>query len=231
MRLLVDSLIALMLVAILAGVLWHYRGQQRLVDDYQFVHTALDRLHDQTLYHKAMDDVTLTEAGFPRKIQPGWFGTKLPVNVLVPTTHPWMDIAPAGDSSTDPPDPVITNPKQAGIWYNPNNGIFRARVTRQLSDEATLEMYNRLNGTSLSSLPDDTTPSTRAPLAYRPGLPIGHDAASERHAAFQASLHDTPRQTKSAVSSQPAPGTSPHAHRNAASDRKPRPTLLSKPAP
>lgn len=229
MRLLVDSLIALMLVSILAGVLWHYRRQQRLLNDYQFIHNALDRLHDQTLYHKALGDVKLNAEGFPEQIKPRWFGDHLPVNVLVSTSHPWMDIAPADDTSTEPPDPVITDRHQAGLWYNPNNGIFRARVTRQLSDEATLQMYNRVNGTSLTSLPDDDDTRNRAPLAHHPKVTIPHQKASA--AALQKSL--APDKTGAHAASRPTTGRpTGSASRGAASAHSPKTgfTISSKPA-
>ena len=37
-------------------------------------------------------------------------------------------------------------------WYNPANGAFRARVPQQSTDQETIDLYNRVNGTSVTSL-------------------------------------------------------------------------------
>lgn len=216
-RLIVDSLIAMMLVAILAAVLWHYRSEQRLMKDYHFIHTVLDQLHDQTLYHKALGDVKLNAEGFPTQISPKWFGDQLPVNIMVPLSHPWMDIAPPNDQNTNPPDAIITSSKQAGLWYNPNNGIFRARVAPQISDEATLKMYNRVNGTALAALPNANEPlGSRAPLAWKFTSKTPNGAPTPT-AAVRNAQHHTPQ-----------PRTRPTLVRP---ETKPRPTLVGKPAP
>ena len=91
--------------------------------------------------------------GFPRYISPEWFvADGLPMNATVPGRHPWLDVAPPDDHSDHPPDPVITWEGQAGIWYNPNRGVFRARVMPQWSETATLHLYNLLNDTELTRL-------------------------------------------------------------------------------
>jgi hypothetical protein len=40
----------------------------------------------------------------------------------------------------------------AAFWYNPYKGILRARVPYDISDERALDLYNRVNGTSVSSI-------------------------------------------------------------------------------
>lgn len=178
MRLIVDSLIALMLVAILATVILHYRHEHRELEQIRFVHESLARLHEQATFHRAMTQVqhardTLerpdraaeAEAAFPERISPEWFDGTLPLNVLVPTRHPWLDLAPPGDHHDHPPDPVLESPDQAGFWYNPQRGIFRARVPAQFSSERTLALYNRVNGTALLALPSDNA-SDREPRSH-----------------------------------------------------------------
>lgn len=175
MRLIVDSLIALMLVGILGTLLWHHRGQQRELERYQFMHQALARLHDQATYHRALGDVECAQEGFPLRIAPGWFGDEMPVNILVSTQRPWLDVAPPGDEHDHPPDPVIEHDDQAGFWYNPTRGVFRARVAPQLTDQQTLALYNRVNGTALLSLPESDE-HHRAP---QPHHPLARVAAAE----------------------------------------------------
>ncbi|MEQ9460585.1 MAG: prepilin-type N-terminal cleavage/methylation domain-containing protein [Phycisphaeraceae bacterium] len=37
-------------------------------------------------------------------------------------------------------------------WYNPLNGSFRARVPEQATDQETIDLYNRVNNTGVTSL-------------------------------------------------------------------------------
>lgn len=153
MRLLIDSLIALMLVGILAGILVYHQHEAQELKRYRQVHEALAHLHEQALYHGALGAVDTSPTGFPLTISPLWFEGHVPLNVSVPGRQPWLDIAPVGDNNDHPPDPVCERADQAGFWYNPNRGIFRARVTPEISQTATLEKYNRVNGSFLKALP------------------------------------------------------------------------------
>lgn len=155
MRRVIDILIVLMLMAVLFGLVWHYRNEQKNVSDFRAVHDAISRLYEQALMQGSLEDHT-TRGGFPLMMQPKWFGEMLPVNVLVPEIQPWIDIAPIGDQADHPPDPVIISDEQAGFWYNPNRGLFRARVMPQFSEDETLDAYNQLNNTALKVLPRDS---------------------------------------------------------------------------
>ena len=53
MRLIIDSLIALMLVALLVGVIYNGRNQRHQSAQSQTIAQALGRLHEQVLYHGA----------------------------------------------------------------------------------------------------------------------------------------------------------------------------------
>lgn len=152
-RLLIDGLIALLLVGVLASAVPYFRERQRWNEQYISVQRALARLYEQATYHGVMQVHEVRGEGelvFPATISPMWFaGEGLPVNVAVPGRQPWLDIAPLGDFSDHPPDPVVTRADQAGIWYNPNRGIFRARVMSQWTEAATVELYNKYNDTTL----------------------------------------------------------------------------------
>ena len=171
MRLIIDTLIAVMLIALLTTVLMQREAGQLRVDRAQQVHQSLVRLREQAVYHGALGQVKVSKAGFPLTVSPKWFGMHgLPTNVMAPGRQPWLDIAPPGDTGAHPPDPIITGPRQAGLWYNPNLGIVRARVRQNVSSTRALANYNRLNGTSMSDFPrggdPDRTP-TPHPLQQR----------------------------------------------------------------
>ena len=138
-RLLVDGLISLLLVGVLVCVVLFHREQDKMSRHYQTVRDALAVLHEQAFYHSVLNkDDEADVKGFPRTISPLWFRAEgVPLNATVPGRQPWLDIAPEGDDGYHPPDPVITQVDQAGFWYNPNRGIFRARVMPQWSSTAT----------------------------------------------------------------------------------------------
>lgn len=163
MRRVVDMLIVMLLVAVLVGLVWHYRHEQADLDDYRKVHEAISKLYEHALFQGSIEEQT-TQAGFPLMIQERWFAGNLPINVAVHPDQPWLDIAPLGDNADHPPDPVINTGEQAGFWYNPNRGLFRARVMPGFTDDETLEHYNQLNNTALKHLPRDDKPE-RQPIS------------------------------------------------------------------
>lgn len=182
MRLLIDSLIAVMLIGILAGVLLHHRAAQQHAQRLRLVHDALAQLHEQAVFHAALADRhgddeadVVYRPGFPTRIDSAWFPGGIPRSALAGVAHPWIDTAPHGDLSRHPPDPTLERSAQAGFWYNPALGIFRARVPRQITEKATLDLYNHLNGSSLTALPRDDNPARR-PIAQEWANRVSHQS-------------------------------------------------------
>lgn len=178
MRLIIDTLIALMLVLALAGIILHFRQEQFRIGQCRMVQQSLLKLQETTVYRRALGEADLNVYGNPATVSPLWFTDGVPTNFNIPGRHPWIDMAPSGDMGDNPPDPVITRPEQAGFWYNPNRGIFRARVSPQFTDNATLDLYNLINGTAMASLPVGHDLASRTPV---PGIaaPIpGADAGA-----------------------------------------------------
>lgn len=169
MRLVIDSLIATMLVMLLAGVVWAHRTGRQIEESQQHVYDALAVLHEQTVYHGALGDAELSDTGFPQQIAPSWFGDRMPFNRFADARRPWIDVAPPGDMGEHPPDPIINelDRDQAGFWYNPNRGVFRARVPALTTDAETLALYNDVNNASLGDLPLQID-EARQPLAHVP---------------------------------------------------------------
>ena len=155
MRLAIDSLIALLLVGVLGLVLADYRVGAEKLERTSAVHLALARLSEQARGHAALPGSGTAGQNtpvFPPIISPAWFRSDLPLNVLA-AQAPWLDVAPAGDQSDNPPDPVLTSSAQAGFWYNPSRGLVRARVPAQRGGQETLELYNQINNCALKVLP------------------------------------------------------------------------------
>ena len=156
MRPLIDSMILMLVVTLLVGVVSYRKAAERREGELATVRQGLAHFDDKLAFQSALWQSEAEEAGeFPPQVMPEWFKDDMPSNPLAVGDRPWIDIAPAGDYRDQPPDPLAEDAGQAAFWYNPNLGIVRARVPRQVSHRLTLELYNKVNGTSLRALPVD----------------------------------------------------------------------------
>ena len=173
MRRVVDILVVLSVLATAGVILQHRRAQTQPEDRETGVRQSLTRLYERASYFGALsqtegDATTL----WPSEVLTSWFGSDLPTNAMLSGVEgvigrPWLDLAPPGDEAVHPPDPVAVELSQAQFWYNPELGIFRARVPATLGEQDALSLYNRLNGVDLAELHRDASPERR-PLAYQP---------------------------------------------------------------
>ena len=152
MRLLIDSLVALMLAGVLAGVVVASREDENLE---RRVHEASQDLW--TIQQEVLVRAALQREGRvqnpPEIVRESWFGGELPTNSLLDEQRPWVDLATKAERTLQHPiDKAALDGTAARFWYNPANGTVRARVPLQLSDEDTLDLYNRVNGTDLTRL-------------------------------------------------------------------------------
>lgn len=153
MRLLRDTLVALMLVAILAGIVWHNRGDQSRQAMLDGVREDVRRFQQQVLLQATLDEVEQSERGYPATVDPEWFCGDLPSNDLLGPQHPWLEIAgPEQRNLHHPPQLMAGEEHLAKFWYNPLTGSVRARVPVGISDARALEMYNYINDSELPSL-------------------------------------------------------------------------------
>jgi hypothetical protein len=153
LHLLRDTLVALMLVGILAGIVWHNHGdceRQALLDQ---VREEVRRFQQQILLQATLGEVEQSERGYPATVDPKWFAGCLPANDLLGPGHPWLEIAgPEQRSLRHPPQLLADDEGLAKFWYNPSTGSLRARVPVGISDAAALETYNYVNDSDLPSL-------------------------------------------------------------------------------
>ncbi len=153
MRLVHDSLVALMLTAILGGVVYYNRANRETERTLELAHSEVRRLHSQIMLQGALETTELTQRGYPATVKPEWFHGNVPLNPLLPPGHPWLEVAPASQQKLrHPPKAVAARSSAAQYWYNPYTGDVRARVPVGISDAAALKQYNRINDSSLTSL-------------------------------------------------------------------------------
>lgn len=149
MRLIVDTMLALLLIAVLGGILWYQRGQEQWLDKVTAVQEALRAVESKALYYGALGDVDSTQRGYAMRVDAAWFDP-LPVNLLfADEARPWMDTVLPEDGEAFNPARITAEGNVAAFWYNPYRGIVRARVPMQLTQGATIELYNLVNGTSV----------------------------------------------------------------------------------
>ena len=153
MRLIIDSLLALMLVGVLAGVGLHYRHERQVEQQLSATRAEVRRFQAQIMLQAALEKVPLSQRGYPATIDIKWFGGNLPTNLLLGPAYPWVEIA--SETERDRLHPIrrmATNRKLAQFWYNPNTGVVRARVPDRVSDATALRLYNQINDSHVAQV-------------------------------------------------------------------------------
>lgn len=194
MRIVIDIMIGLMVVSVIVGGVYLYASRAQEDNQVQAVKTALAQLEQQAAYHQTVQSAIAQRDVLLVHIHEQWFGEDVPANVLLDSDRPWIDLAPPGDLGEHPPDPVVYGQEQAGFWYNPTTGVFRARVRPASSEAQTLALYNEVNGTALPGfepIPD----TTRQPLAHVPGTTPAKQYASMANKAWAEPVADEPLAT------------------------------------
>lgn len=154
MRWIRDIVLLLVLLAVGSGVA--YYRMEETENDKAVEKTAADarRLGTEIRYRAATKNAELNGRGWPTSVAPEWFDTTdAPTNALVGDEHPWVEIAsPEMAGFTHPQIRMAINKQLAGFWYNPYQGIVRARVPVMMNDSDATELYNRVNATTIASI-------------------------------------------------------------------------------
>lgn len=164
MRLFMDSVIALMLTAILAGVVWYRKVDQTNHTMRETARSEVRRFQQQIALQSALAQVERNDRGYPLTVDPDWFKGSLPMNPLLGVNHPWLEVAaPDQKDLLHPPNRIASSSLLAKFWYNPAAGVVRARVPAEVSDAAALELYNFVNESVLTDLFSEGKAATPAP--------------------------------------------------------------------
>lgn len=175
MRRIVDIVALITLIAGCIGLGYWYllsRSEEHLIE-----RTAghLQRLDREVRVRAGMSLGDSKLRSYPTTIDPEWFGDDPPRNSLLSAgltgERPWMEIAREDQAElTDPPVRIALTSQDAAFWYNPALGIVRARVSSNVSDKRALEIYNRINGTTLTSI-HRLVPESEDPPAVEASAP------------------------------------------------------------
>lgn len=150
MRLIINTLMALMLLGLAAGVILHHHHKRDLEERVRTTRAEVERFQSQIMLQAAMERVALTQRGYPQTVEPEWFDGDLPSNDLMGETYPWVEIAKSSRRDRlHPVNRMATTHEVAQFWYNPYTGVVRARVPDSVSDATALRLYNRVNHSEL----------------------------------------------------------------------------------
>jgi len=153
MRLIIDALVALMLAGILVGVVMYNRQREEHAGQIKATREAIHQIEQHLKVQIAMEKVELTDAGWPRTIDPQWFPLQQPRNLLLSDGRPWVEVIGPQDRHLQHPRSITGDDRSlAAFWYNPYQGIIRARIPAGLTDVETVSLYNQVNSTAISSI-------------------------------------------------------------------------------
>ena len=161
MRWLRYIMVAVALAGAVGAYLFHRASEQREQLAVDATRDAVADIKRKMRFLIATEEIEVNEAGWPEVIDPRWFEGEPPRNIVLGARHPWLEVATTLEYALDhPAQRVAINEQLAGLWYNPAKGIVRARVPQTVSDQNTIDIYNRINGSSITEL-FDSSPKKR----------------------------------------------------------------------
>ena len=190
MRWVRDLALLLVIAALVGGVLVHLRRSRDQEQMVQQAAAEVMRMETEVRYRSATRSADLNTRGWPVTIDPKWFTeSRPPMNLLVSQSRPWVEVAgPDQAGLLHPRARVAVEESLAAFWYNPYQGIVRARVPVMMSDEHTVEVYNRVNSCFIPSIfwhekaiptPDILTPTPTEQTDHATSNPSHGGSAAE----------------------------------------------------
>jgi hypothetical protein len=153
MRWIRDIALLVLIIGLGAGVIWWQ--QERREEQAKLDKTTADtqRLEREVRFRAATKTGELNARGWPVTVDPVWFELDPPQNLMVTEDRPWVEIAPEEEAGlTHPRIRMTLDDHTAAFWYNPYQGVVRARVPVSMTDEQATAMYNAVNRASISSI-------------------------------------------------------------------------------
>lgn len=152
MKRFVDVIAMLTVLALLGGVALHFVMHWAEKDDAAGARRAVQELEREVRVRAGSGDTEVNARGWPVMIDPAWF-EQPPRNRLLDGDRPWIEIATLEQAELkDPPVRVAATKAHAGFWYNPYQGIVRARVPLAINDQRAVAAYNAVNEASITAI-------------------------------------------------------------------------------
>ncbi len=165
MRLLVNAAVLSLVTALLGGAWLLQKSEAYEEAALMRVHSAVNQIKRELRLRAAMGQTEINGRGWPISVDPDWFDSP-PRNILISQRRPWIEIAPPEHAELlHPPIRIATDEDVAAFWYNPANGLVRARAPITVSDRRTTAIYNRINGAAISSIFERVMPPSDVRIA------------------------------------------------------------------
>jgi hypothetical protein len=154
MRWIRDIALLILLGATAAFVGWYQYDRHERSAAMQKTAADTQRLEREVRFRAATKSGQLNWRGWPITVDPSWFDKDpAPVNLIVDDGHPWVEVATEEEAGLLHPRQRMTiDRSSAGFWYNPYQGVVRARVPVQVNDGAATELYNSVNQSTIPSI-------------------------------------------------------------------------------
>jgi hypothetical protein len=205
-RWLADIAALVIVLALGSGLLLLERAKRDREATIQRVAADARRLELELKYRAASKTVELNPRGWPVTVDPKWFDYDPPVNTLLSPNRPWVEVASPDEAGLlHPHVRMAVDESYAAFWYNPYQGVIRARVPVMVNDEQATELYNRINATVIASiffeekplpLPEINLPKPApVPEGLPPGQtsePPGTPVSAEQHTDAQTTSEPPP---------------------------------------
>lgn len=152
-RWLADIAALVIVLALGSGLLLFERARRDREATIQRVTADARRLELELKYRAASKSVELNPRGWPVTVDPKWFDADPPINSLLSPHRPWVEVASPDEAGLmHPRVRMAVDESYAAFWYNPYQGVVRARVPVMVNDDQATELYNRVNGTTINSI-------------------------------------------------------------------------------
>jgi len=149
MRRLLDIIALGLLVVLLLGVVLHLNHERRRDRAMEATRLGVERIQAEIDLARALELRRTGEARELTRIDPSWFDGVVPVNSMLADRDRWMDVAAADERLQLHPRRwwlAESKGREAMFWFNPRQGVVRARVPFVHSLDRTRELYVAVNG-------------------------------------------------------------------------------------
>ncbi len=201
-RWLADIAALVVVLALGSGLLLFERARRDREATIHRVAADARRLELELKYRAASKSVELNPRGWPVTVDPKWFDSAPPINALLSPHRPWVEVASPDEAGLlHPHVRMAVDESYAAFWYNPYQGVIRARVPVMVNDDQATDLYNRVNGTSISTIFFEERPQ---PL---PDIPAPRPAPAPEGLPPDQTSEPPPQHTAQAQGQTPEPAT------------------------
>ncbi|HVU64080.1 MAG TPA: hypothetical protein VHC70_08890 [Phycisphaerales bacterium] len=154
MRWIRDIALLILLGAVAAYVAWYQYDRHEHAAATQKTAADTQRLEREVRFRAATKGCPLNWRGWPVTIDPAWFDKDpAPTNSVAGEGRPWVEVATEDEAGLlHPRQRMTVEPNTAAFWYNPYQGVVRARVPVQVNDEQATDLYNAVNQCTIPSI-------------------------------------------------------------------------------